>query len=625
MPFFSFSSRSKGRPAAPTALNRALQTTRPALATAVVFSFFINVLGLAGPLYMMQVYDRVLLSRNITTLVLLTLIIAFLYLIWAVLESLRSRLLVRAGVQFDEEINEHAFDAVQRASLRHPSPSQTQALRDIDTVREFFTGAGLIALCDVPWVPIYIAFAAMLHPWYGILAVASCVVSGLLALANDRATRSALDEATNASIVANTHAVTTFRNVEVLQAMGMAPNLRARWVQNHSGVLGWQARALDRAGFLIAATRFNRTFVQSFVLGLGAYLAIEREITPGTMIAASIIVGRGIQPIEIAIGNWRMVVNMRSAFDRVQNLFRTFPPAGARVRLPAPLGDIAVENLIVHAPGRDLPVLRGVSLNLPAGSVLGVVGPSAAGKSSLARVLVGVWPPTTGSVRLDGSDLIHWDPEQLGRSLGYLPQDVELFPGTIAENIGRFSQDDVEMVKSAQMAGVHEMIQHLPGGYNTQVGEGGHFLSGGQRQRIGLARAIYGMPAVVVLDEPNANLDAAGEQSLLDTIQRLKVSGRTVVLISHKMNGLSLCDFLLFLHEGCVQLFGTRDDVLARLKRPQTARHAEGPTSQFEQQPSTSPFSLHPRPRPEASSEKSNSAAERPTAKVQKARRHSRS
>lgn len=553
----------------PTPLNKALKGVRPALWTAVFFSFFINVMGLVAPLYMMQVYDRVLSSRSVSTLIALTIIIAVLYLVAAFLESLRSQLLVRAGVAFDERLNQETFSAVQRASLMRPGSNQVQALRDVDTVREFFTGSGIISLCDVPWVPIYIVVATMLHPIYGVLAVVSCLISGVLAWANDALTREKLNEATKANIVANNTATTTFRNAEVLQAMGMVENLRRQWSVSRLESLALQALASDRAGIVMAGIKFNRMFMQSLILGVGAYLAIVREISPGTIIAASIIVGRSIQPIEVAIGNWKGIVSMRSAFERVQNLLRSLPAQPERMRLPPPRGDLTVENIVVRAPGRDNLILRGVNFHLPSGNVLGVIGPSAAGKSSLARVLVGVWPPAAGAVRLDGSELSHWDPEQLGQHLGYLPQDVELFGGTIAENISRFGDpDDAKIVMAAQMADVHEMIQRLPEGYNTQIGDAGAALSGGQRQRIGLARALYGMPSLIVLDEPNASLDTAGEQALMNTVKRLKEAGKTVVMITHKTNALSQCDAILVLQDGLVQAYGPRDEILAKIVGP---------------------------------------------------------
>ncbi len=564
-------------PIAKTALDRAIGVVKPAIWTAVVFSFFINILALTAPLYMMQVYDRVLSSRNVTTLIVLTILIAFLYLASALLESIRTKLLVRAGVKFDGEINEHTFSAVQKATLTNPSPGHVQALRDTDTVREFFTGSGIISLCDLPWVPIYILIATLLHPWYGILAVISIVISGTLAWANDRLTKDRLNEATKANIAANNKATTTFRNAEVLQAMGMVGNLRRQWAGSRIEALALQALASDRAGIIMAAIKFNRMFVQSFVLGLGAYLAIRREVSPGTIIAASIIVGKCIQPVEVAVGNWKGIITMRAAYERVQTLLRAIPEIGRRLKLPPPTGDLAVENVVVRAPGRDQLILRGVNFRLPAGNVLGIIGPSAAGKSSLARVLVGVWPAAAGAVRLDGAELAHWDPEQLGQYLGYLPQDVELFSGTIAENICRFGEaEDEKIVLAAQMADVHDMIQRLQDGYNTQIGDAGAALSGGQRQRIGLARALYGMPSLIVLDEPNASLDSAGEQALMSTIARLKEAGKTVVMVTHKTNALSQCDAILVLQDGAVQAYGPRDEIMARIAGP---RIVPGPNS----------------------------------------------
>lgn len=552
-----------------TALDMAMSAIKPAIGTAIVFSFFINILGLTAPLYMMQVYDRVLSSRNVTTLVVLTMIIAALYLGASFLEAFRSKVLIRAGVHFDDKISHEAFHAVQRATLASPSAGHVQALRDVDTVREFLTGAGLISLCDLPWVPIYIITATLLHPWFGVLAVLTIVLSGGLAWINDRLTKDRLNEATRANIVANTKATTTFRNTEVLQAMGMVGNLRRQWSKSRMASLAQQALASDRGGVVMAAIKFNRVFVQSFVLGLGAYLAIRREISPGVMIAASIIVGKCIQPVEMAIGNWKGIITMRAAFDRVQTLLRSVPDTASRLQLPVPQGELAVENVLVRAPGREQLILKGVNFKLPAGHVLGVIGPSAAGKSTLARLLVGVWPPAAGAVRLDGAELRHWDPEQLGQYLGYLPQDVELFSGTIAENICRFGEvDDEKIVTAAQMADVHDMIQRLPDGYNTQIGDSGAALSGGQRQRIGLARALYGMPSLIVLDEPNASLDSAGEQALMNTILRLKEAGKTVVMVTHKTNALAQCDAIMVMQDGAVQAFGPRDEILAKIVGP---------------------------------------------------------
>ncbi|WAC29308.1 type I secretion system permease/ATPase [Ancylobacter sp. SL191] len=551
-----------------TALTAALRSARRGFTAVIVFSFFINVLGLAGPIYMMQIYDRVLGSRNLSTLAVLTLLIAFLYAVSAILEWLRASLLVRAGLGFDREVAGPVFNAVHRACLRRPSSAHTQALRDVDTVRDYLS-SGLIVLCDLPWVPIYILVATALSPWYGAIAVVSCLLSGALAFVNDRWTRGLFDEATHAGMSAANQAITTFRNAEVLRPMGMLGNLRAQWGQRRDTALASQAAAMDRRGLLLAASHYNRLLTQSLILGLGAYLAIQREISPGVIIAGSIIVGRCTQPIEMAIGNWKALLGARSAFRRVQDMLRAVPDEAPAIRLPDPKGALQMENVFAHAPGTDVPVLRGISFALPAGKVLGIIGPSAAGKSSLARLIVGAWQPTAGTVRLDGSDLRHWDPDQLGPRLGYLPQDVELFHGTIADNIGRFGvRDDAKVVQAAQIAGTHELIQRLPRGYATDIGEAGASLSGGQRQRIALARALYDLPALVVLDEPNAGLDAAGEQALIRAVQELSRAGRTVVLITHVASMLSLCDVVLVLNEGVMSGFGPRDEVLAKLRAP---------------------------------------------------------
>ncbi|MEP9348833.1 type I secretion system permease/ATPase [Xanthobacter sp. KR7-225] len=552
------------RAEAPTELDRALRAIRPAFVAVVIFSFFINLLGLNASIYMMQVYDRVLASRSIETLVLLTLVTAFLYLIWVLLEGLRARLLERAGFAFDAKVAMPVFDATRRMALRERNSAQGQALRDLDTVRDFFAGAGLTALCDVPWVPIYMICASLLHPYYGLLALASCLLSGLLAVANNRATGARLAEASKASIAAHALAASSLRNAEVLKAMGMSGALGRRWRALRGQAAAFQDAAGQRGALLLGLTKFNRALVQSAVVGLGAYLAIMREISPGMIIAGSILVGRTIQPIELAVSNWKQVVGMGAARRRVQELLRGFPAPPARVALPEPKGELAVDGLSVRAPGREAPVLRNVSFRVAAGTALGVVGPTAAGKSSLARALVGVWPPAAGSVRLDGAELAHWDEAALGRHVGYLPQDVELFAGTVAENIARFTAAGMDaVIAAARLAGVHDLIQRLPQGYNTQIGEGGLALSGGQRQRVGLARAVFGLPALVVLDEPNSSLDPPGEMALTEALRQLKAARRTVVVVTHRPAALGACDLVLRLKDGAMQGLGPPDEAIA--------------------------------------------------------------
>lgn len=555
-----------------TVLSEAFRATRTGFFTAIVFSLFINILAFVGPLYMLQIYDRVITSRNLMTLVALTIIAGFLILVYAALEKIRSAVLVRLGILFSTLARTRLFDAVLKGSLLQPNGGHTQALRDLDTLREFLTGTGLISFCDAPWVPIFVIGCFLLHPWYGYIATGGAVLIFCSAVANELLTRKDLKAAAVNSIVASSYASATFRNAEVLHAMGMLPGLRDRWLKRQDEGLLLQATASDRAGHLIAASKFIRAFLQVAILGTGAYLSVEQESTPGAMIAASIIMGRALAPVELAVANWKGFIAARSAYDRILSLFQIAPPDYDKMPLPAPQGHLAAEQIVVVPPGSKEPVLRSVSFALKPGEVLGVLGPSAAGKSSLARVLVGVWPPLAGKVRVDGAELSHWIPERLGQHIGYLPQDVELFSGTIAENIARFGvQDEDKIIAAARMTGVHDMVQSMPAGYNTQIGEGGFALSGGQRQRIGLARALYGNPAYVILDEPNASLDADGEAALLSAIQQLRQSGSTVVLITHKTNILGTVDKILVMSHGQVAGFGNRDEVLTKLLGPRLA------------------------------------------------------
>ena len=562
----------KAHSAKPNFIAEAFRSTRAGFFTAIFFSFFINILAFVGPMYMLQIYDRVITSRNTTTLIALTLIAAFLLIVYASLEKIRSAILVRLGILFSTLARSHLFDAVLRGNLLQPGRGHTQALRDLDTIREFLTGSGLISFCDAPWVPIFVAGCFILHPWYGYIATAGAVLIFCFAIANELLTRGHLKAASTNAVAAGSYAAATFRNAEVLHAMGMLSGLRHRWLKRQDEGLLLQAAASDRAGHLVAASKFTRAFLQVAILGTGAYLSIEHESTPGAMIAASIIMGRALAPVEIAVANWKGFVATRSAYDRIKTLLGILPEEIDKMPLPAPEGHLSVENVIAVPPGAKDPVLRGVSFTMRPGEVLGILGPSAAGKSSLARVLVGVWPTSIGKVRVDGAELKHWDPERLGKHIGYLPQDVELFSGTIAENIARFGdQDEEKIIAAARMAGVHDMVQAMPLGYNSQIGEGGLALSGGQRQRIGLARALYDRPAYVILDEPNASLDADGEAALLSAIQQLRQDGSTVVLITHKTNILATVDKILVLSHGQVAGLGSRDEMLAKLLGPRLA------------------------------------------------------
>lgn len=561
------------------ALRTGIRAITPAFATAVIFSFFLNLLLFVSPLYMLQIYDRVLGTRNLVTLGGITIIAAILLMVWAALETLRSRLLVRAGMLFDERFAAPMFRVVHRGLLRQPGAFSGQYLRDIDVIREFFTGAGLIAFCDLPWFPVYVGVAYLMHPWFAGLAIVGGIVTLFLALLNEVMTRKTLLAASKANMTAGNSAGAAFRNIEVVHAMGMLEAMVGRWDRHHREVLGLQAQASDRAGAIVASTKFFRMFLQTGILGLGAYLAVQHEITAGAMIAASIIIGRALQPIELAVGNWKSFLAAREAFGRMKLLFHAVGVEPQRMSLPNPKGLLAVENVVAAAPGGQTAILKGISFKLGAGELLGIVGPSAAGKSSLARVLVGVWQVAAGAVRLDGYELSHWDPQDLGKHLGYLPQDIELFAGTVAENIARFGVvDNQAVIAAAELAGCHELIQNLPDGYNTNIGDSGQILSGGQRQRIALARCLYRSPSFIVLDEPNANLDSAGEEALLMAIQRLRAAGTTIVLITHKINILSLVDRIMIMGDGMVQAFGSRDEVLRRLTGPKVVKAGSGPS-----------------------------------------------
>ena len=418
-----------------------LRAIMPMLGSVVVFSIGINILMFVSPLYMLQIYDRVLSGRSEGTLITITLIAAVLLAVYGLLEMVRTRVLVRAGIMFDEKIAQPTFNAVHRGVLRKPDAGLVQGLRDVDTLREFLTGAGVIAFCDAPWFPVFVFAAFLLHPWYGWIAIVGSAVVWSLTLLNEVLTKRDLNEASSANRSASQHAATTFRNVEVLQAMGMLGALRSIWTDRHLRHLGWQARASDRAGALIAGTKFFRMFLQIIILGTGGYLAIQREISPGGIIAGSILIGRALQPMEAAIGHWKGFVAARGALNRLKSLFALAGTKDGQMSLPRPEGAISVEGVVAGAPGGKEAILRGVTFAVAPGEVLCVVGPSGAGKTTLARVLVGIWPAAAGAVRLDGYDMKQWDPQELGQYIGYLPQDVELFAGTTAQNISRFHDD----------------------------------------------------------------------------------------------------------------------------------------------------------------------------------------
>jgi PrtD family type I secretion system ABC transporter len=550
----------------------ALATCRSAFFMTAAFSAFINLLMLVSPLYMMQVYDRVLHSRSEATLLMLTLITAGLLGVMALLEVIRSRILVRVGGRMDQLLSERILSAQFQASLHRIGANPGQASRDFDTVRQFLTGAGIFAFFDAPWTPLILALMFMFHPVLGLIALCGGILLFGLALINEAVTKKPLEAANKNAVIAAGAIDSSMRNAEVLEAMGMFGNFRNRWAGRREEILRLQAIASDRAGVIMGLTKYIRLMLQTAILGGGAWLAIHEQISPGLIIAGSIMMGRALAPVEQAIGTWKQFVGARIAHRRLTELLNRVPKHQERTALPRPTGDLKVETVVVVPPGSTAPTLSRVSFDLAAGQVLGVIGPSGAGKSTLARLLVGAWRPYAGTVRVDGADLHNWDPEARGDFMGYLPQDVELFDGSVAENIARFGEMDSEaIVTAAKRAGVHDMILRLPQGYDTPIGTGGCALSGGQRQRIGLARAVYGGPCLVILDEPNSNLDDEGESALVHAISELKRTGTTVVIISHRPSILGVTDQILVLAEGTVRMFGNRAEVLARFTRPVVA------------------------------------------------------
>lgn len=520
---------------------------------------------------MLQVYDRVLTSKSVPTLVALGVLVVVLFVFMGLLELLRSRILSRIGRKTDEDFGHTIFDKVLHHSLKKTPNVNAQPLRDLDSVRQFLTGPGPSALFDAPWTPVYLAVIFLLHSWLGIFATIGAVILFIFALFNEILTRGRMEEASRSSMAAHVFAEENRRNAEVVQAMGMLPSMRKRWQQLRQKALSDTDKATDRGSFISSTTKALRMLMQSAMLALGAYLAIKQEITPGTMIAASIIMSRALAPVEQSISQWRGFLNFRRAYQRLIVVLGVEIEGEKPMQLPKPTGRIHIENIIVPALETNTPLIRGLNFKLEPGEALGVIGPTGAGKSTLARVLVGVWPIAKGAVRIDGAPIDQWDSEQLGQYIGYLPQDVELFAGTIQENITRFSENasPEAAVKAAQMANVHEMILRLPDGYNTRIGEGGSFLSAGQRQRVGLARALYGDPVFVVLDEPNSNLDMEGEVALVQAIQAVKQNGTTVIVIAHRPSAIQSVDKILFIRDGQQTAFGPKEEVLKKVVKGQ--------------------------------------------------------
>lgn len=556
-----------------------LLSFRKAFLALAIFSGVINILLLVPALYMLQIYDRVLMSRNQNTLLMLTIIMLIMYLFVGLLERVRSQIMIRIGNVMDNRLSGRVFSATFSRVVASGSGNSSQPFHDLTNVRQFLTSTGLFAFFDAPWTPIYIIAIFIIHPMLGVFSIGSAFFLSCMALLTELSSRNPLSEANKVYNSASSFAAVNFRNAEAIEAMGMLNNVKKRWFPKHERFLKLQEKASERASMIQAITKFARLSFQSLMLGAGAYLAIKDIITPGGMIAASIIMGRALSPIDMAIGTWKQFVSARDSYKRLAELFNIFPEREAGMSLPPPQGMITVSHLTGVAPGTNKQILRDISFEAKVGEVTAIIGPSASGKSTLAKHLVGVWQPFTGVVRLDGAEISKWSREEIGPYIGYLPQDIELLEGAVAQNIARFGDIDSEkVVQAANIAGVHEMILQFPQGYDTQIGEGGSFLSGGQRQRIALARAVYGDPVLIVLDEPNSNLDDAGEIALMNAFHKLKKAKKTIFVITHKTSILSIVDKIILLANGVIAAYGPRNDVLAALQRAkQQAATAQSP------------------------------------------------
>ncbi|MBX9931867.1 MAG: type I secretion system permease/ATPase [Methylobacterium sp.] len=554
-----------------------LARCRTAFIGVAVMSGLINVLYLTGSFFMLEVYDRVIPSRSVPTLIGLMVLALVLYAFQGVLEMLRSRILARVGAALDEALSARVFDIVVRAPLKGAAPGDgLLPLRDLDQLRAFLAGTGPSALFDLPWMPIYVAICFLFHPLIGVAALAGAVILALLTYLTDRSTREPSQTSTGHGMRRNGLAEAGRRNAEVLAAMGMQGRFATRWGAANRDYMTSQQRVSDVAGGFGAGSKVFRMALQSGVLALGAWLVINNLASGGIIIASSILVARALAPAELAIANWKGFVQARQSWARLSELFARLPATGQPHALPAPTQALTVEGISIAPPGAQRLVVQDVSFGLKAGQGLGVIGPSASGKSSLVRALVGVWPPLRGKVRLDGAALDQWSSADLGPHIGFLPQEVELFAGTVAENIARFDPqaESVDIIAAARAAGVHDLILRLSEGYDTRLGEGGAGLSAGQRQRVGLARALYGDPFLVVLDEPNANLDNEGEHALTQAILGVRKRGGICVVVAHRPSALAAVDLILMMADGRAQAFGPKDEVLKRVLRPAPAQGA---------------------------------------------------
>lgn len=547
-----------------------MRSFKGAFAGVGVISAFVNIMTLTGTVYMLEVYDRVLPSKSVPTLIALSLLIVVLFLMQGALEFIRGRILSNIGASLDETFGSRVYAAILRLPLvTKPGGDGLQPLRDLDQVRAFLGSAGPTALFDLPWMPLYLIIAFAFHFWIGMTALIGSALLIAITLTAERLTKGPARESTTLLATRNALTESTRRNAEVIRAMGMSRRLGARWIDTHLNHLDANLRASDIAGGLGSLSRTLRMLLQSLVLGVGAYLAIKQEVSPGAIIACSVLLSRSLQPVELSVAHWKPFLSARQSWARLNMLLTQLPEESEPMLLPEPRVGLRVENISVVPPGDRRLIVQDVSFAVGAGQGLGVIGPSASGKSSLIRAITGVWPVVRGSIRLDGAALDQWSAEQLGRHVGYLPQDIELFDGTVAENISRFdSEPNPEaVIEAATQAGVHDMILRLANGYETKLGDGAVALSAGQRQRVGLARALYGKPFLVVLDEPNSNLDAAGEEALANAMTGVRARGGIVIVVAHRPSALGAVDQVLVMNEGRMQAFGPKEEVFEKYVR----------------------------------------------------------
>lgn len=563
-------------------LSTALWAVRREFFAGLLFTVVINLLMLTPTLYMLQVFDRVMVSQSELTLIALTLVMLFFFSVMAFSEWIRSRLLVRTGVKLDAALNSRVFKASFDAQLQQASVNTTQAFMDLTQLRQALTGNSFFALMDLPWTPIYMGVLFMLHPLLGVLSIVFSAILMAFAYYSSKATYQPLEAAAKSSTEEHTYLMGKLKNAGVVESMGMGGHLRRLWMGRHEQVLQLNHHAQDQTHRMQAISKFIRYTQQSLALGAGALLVIDGQMSPGAMIAANVLVGRATQPLDMVVSSWHMTVTAWDAFKRLEKLLQDFPARSTAVTPPAPTGHIRLQELGATAPRRTAPILKNLNAQFAPGQVIGILGHSGSGKSTLARCLVGIWPHPQGQVMLDGHAISEWDRDALGPHLGYLPQDIELFEGSIAQNVARFGELDAgKVIQACQRAGIHDMILRFAQGYDTPLGAAASNLSGGQRQRLGLARALYGDPQIIVLDEPDANLDDVGEAALARALTELRAQGKTVFVISHRHNVLTVTDQLLIIHNGQIQAHGPRDAVLAAVTQtaPRASAHAAAPAT----------------------------------------------